>query len=183
MDNNTDPNVFVRHKMPITGNTRKDVEKTIIIYPHRLQVVDAITSRIILFILLVIVAGLDFIPSIVMWWILALALVLGLSILYRYYYTRTMKYEITDDQLIFEHGIFTTKREFIELYRIIDYEETRSFFQNFIGLKTIKVLSGDKTTPQLNIYGVKAKTEIVNILRKRVERNKQNHPIYEITNR
>lgn len=41
----------------------------------------------------------------------------------------------------------------------------------------------DRTNPQLDIYGVKEKLDVVKIIRERVEYNKRRKGIYEITNR
>ena len=79
--------------------------------------------------------------------------------------------------------MFTTNNNYIELYRIVDYDERRSFIQQIVGLKTVTIYSGDRTTPHLDIIGVPVKIDLVAIIRERVEYNKQRKGVYEITNR
>ena len=90
---------------------------------------------------------------------------------------------VSGEQLIIQHGVFTTNNNYIELYRIVDYDERRSFIQQIVGLKTVTIYSGDRTTPHLDIIGVPVKIDLVAIIRERVEYNKQRKGVYEITNR
>lgn len=114
-----------------------------------------------------------------------LALMAGVTIVVAYYvmYIVRMTYVITDEQLLFIHGVFTNSTDYIELYRVVDYRQNRTFMQQLTGLKTITIFSGDPNTPEMNIIGVKEKVELVTEIRKRVEHNKQIKHIYEITNR
>lgn len=109
--------------------------------------------------------------------LLALYLTYGLVYLWR------SVFYITGEQIIYERGVFTRRSDFIELYRIIDFKEQRSFLQQLLGLKTVVVYSGDRTTPQLPMSGVKYRVGLVAFIRERVEYNKQRKGIYEITNR
>jgi uncharacterized membrane protein YdbT with pleckstrin-like domain len=101
---------------------------------------------------------------------------------YNYIYLRSMEYTITDQQLIYEHGVFTRNRDFVELYRIVDYDERGTFLQQLMGLKTISIYSGDKSTPKLDIIGVKEKSDLVNVLRERVSYNRSRMNIHEFAN-
>lgn len=109
--------------------------------------------------------------------LLALYLTYGLVYLWR------SVFYITGEQIIYERGVFTRRSDFIELYRIVDFKEQRSFLQQLFGLKTVVVYSGDRTTPQLPLSGVKHRVGLVAFIRERVEYNKQRKGIYEITNR
>ena len=71
----------------------------------------------------------------------------------------------------------------MELYRVVDFREHRSFLQQLTGLKTVSVYSGDRMPPKLDIRGVEYRTNLVDHIRERVETNKQRKGIYEITNR
>lgn len=90
---------------------------------------------------------------------------------------------ITSEQLIIQHGVLNRTSDYIELYRVVDFCENRSIMEQLFGLKTVGVFSGDRTNPQLDIYGVKEKLDVVKIIRERVEYNKRRKGIYEITNR
>ena len=127
-----------------------------------------------------IIGGLDSISFSSIFFCIGLALTFLMY--YRYVYLRGMRYTITDQQLVYEHGVFSRSRDFVELYRIVDYDERRSFLQMILGLKTIIIHSGDRTTPNLKIVGVRERTEIVNTLRERVAFNRSRMNIHEFAN-
>jgi hypothetical protein len=74
-------------------------------------------------------------------------------------------------------------KNYIELYRINDYIEEQTFVERIFGVKRIILLSSDKTNPQLTIRGIDDSNNISEIIRERVEFNKQKKNIYEISNR
>ncbi len=94
-----------------------------------------------------------------------------------------MEYIITSDQIIFLHGVVSHSTDYMELYRVTDYQQQQSLMQQLTGLKTVVIYSGDRNTPVMNIIGMKVKIDVVKEIRKRVEYNKQMKHIYEITNR
>jgi hypothetical protein len=71
----------------------------------------------------------------------------------------------------------------MELYRVVDYQQNRTFLQQLFGLKTITILSGDRNMNRLDIIGILEDENVVSEIRKRVEYNKRQKSIYEITNR
>lgn len=114
---------------------------------------------------------------------LALMIAMSLHLLYMLLYLRLMKFTITDQQIMYNHGVFNRKREFIELYRVVDFHEDVSFLQNIFDIKTVTIHSGDRTTPRLKMPGIPLGYPLVQTLRERVEYNKRRKGIYEITNR
>ena len=102
---------------------------------------------------LFVIGGLDSVPYHSVFFCVALAL--SFKVYYRLVFLRGMRYTITGEQLVYEHGVFTRSRDYIELYRIVDYDENRSFLQLLLGLKTIVVHSGDRTMPKLRIIGIR----------------------------
>ena len=111
-----------------------------------------------------------------------IALVLLFKVYYRFVYLRCMAYTITGEQLVYEHGVFTRSRDYIELYRIVDFDENRSFLQLLLGLKTIVVHSGDRTMPKLRIIGIRESADVVGCLRERVTYNRKRMNIHEFAN-
>lgn len=144
----------------------------------RQYVIDELPTMV-LAIALFIVGGLD-IPFSSIFFCAALAL--SFMAYYRFVFLRGMEYTITDQQLVFERGVFTRSRDYIELYRVVDYDERSSFMQQIVGLKTISVHSGDRTTPKLDILGVRESDDIVGILRERVSFNRSRMNIHEFAN-
>ena len=116
-----------------------------------------------------------------------LSLIIGfittMILVYRLIYMCRTIYRIEDEVFVYEHGIFQRKVDYTELYRIVDFNEHQNLFQQILGIKTISIFSGDRTTPKVDMIGINVKEEIVGIIRERVEYNKRRRSIYEITNR
>ena len=107
---------------------------------------------------------------------LILGTITTLMMLYGCLYLCKLRFIVSSEQLIIQHGIFHRTSDYIELYRIVDFSESRDILEQLFGLKTVSIYSGD-------IYGVKEKLDVVAIIRERVEYNKRRKGIYEITNR
>ena len=124
---------------------------------------------------------------------------LSLVLLYRFIYLCRIHYHIGIEQLVCEQGVFVRKVDYMELYRIVDFQEHQSLMQQLCGLKTVRIFStdrntprldltgmrrkdDDRNTPRLDLTGMRRKDDIVPLIRGRVEYNKRKKGIYEITN-
>lgn len=112
----------------------------------------------------------------------AVALLLSVLLAYRFICLRRIRYCINHELLVCEQGVFYRKVDYIELYRIVDFREHQSLLQQLCGLKTICILSMDRNTSRLEIIGLPRRSDLVPIVRARVEFNKRKRSIYEITN-
>ena len=112
----------------------------------------------------------------------AVALSLLLALLYRFACLRRIRYRIDAEQLVCEHGLLRHKVDYMELYRIVDFEEYQNLLQQLCGLKTVRILSTDRNMPRLDLTGMRRGDDIVPLIRERVEQNKREKGIYEITN-
>lgn len=110
------------------------------------------------------------------------ALGLGFYTLAQLIYMLRLEYVITTQQIIIRHGVITYSTDYVELYRVVDYQQSRSFWQQLFGLKNVTIHSGDRTNPIVVIIGVKEEVDIVSEIRNRVEFNKRRRGIYEFTN-
>lgn len=155
--------------------------RTIFLRPHWLQFVILEFPVILLTITSFAIAGLEGIPCPNI--LLCIAGFLLLSLMYKFIYLRRIEYRITDDQLIMGHGVFTRSSDYLELYRIVDFNEHRSIMQQIFGLKTITIYSGDRNMPKLDIIGLNNSLDLVSILRDKVSICRKNAGVYEITNR
>ena len=115
--------------------------------------------------------------------LLCLMIAMTLHLLYMLLYLKMTKYTITNEEIIFEHGVLARQKEYIEMFRIIDFREDVSFLQNIFDLKTLNVYSGDRTMPELKIKGIFIGLQLVSTIRARVNLARKNRGIYEITNR
>lgn len=112
-----------------------------------------------------------------------LAWAIIIFLLYRMLYISRIQYIVTEEQIMYLHGILSHQTDYMELYRVVDYQQNRTFMQQLTRLKTITIMSGDRNMPVLNIIGVRDDEDLVQEIRRRVEYNKKQKSIYEITNR
>ena len=117
--------------------------------------------------------------SIVFW----ITVFFSLQLLYSFIYIRCLEYRITDQQIIIEHGVLHRNTDYMELYRVIDFNEHRNIMQQLCALKSITIYAGDRNMPTLNIIGVKNHYDLSSELRQRVIYSREIHHIYEVTNR
>lgn len=117
------------------------------------------------------------------WAYLALYALLLITLATRYAVLRAFSWEISDVKICRRHGILTQQTDYIELYRVVDYRESQTFLQRLFGVKTVVIISTDKSDPSMLICGVPAKADLVTHTRNLVEQNKKENHIYEITNR
>lgn len=161
-------------------------DKTIEIHPHSGQFICNEFPVLLSALIILAIAGYDglfpeFARQITLLGLSIDTLIL-LYLLCRYWHMRSMTYIINSEQFTFQHGIIATQKDFIELYRIVDYSEQRTFLQTLAGLKTISIYSGDKTHPRLDIKGIRNDHDLIAEIRRRVELNKQRRNIHEFTN-
>ena len=117
------------------------------------------------------------------WAYLALYALLLITLATRYAVLRAFSWEISDVKICRRHGILTRQTDYLELYRVVDYRESQTFLQRLFGVKTVVIISTDKSDPSMLICGVPAKADLVTHTRNLVEQNKKENHIYEITNR
>ena len=126
-------------------------------------------------------AGVDNMPYAKVIFCIGIVLLSYLS--YTLLYLLRIKYIITDQQIIYIHGVVGQAKDYMELYRVIDYREHSSLQQQIAGIKTITLYSGDYSLPKFKMFGIPKRSIITEEIRKRVEYNKQRKGIYEFTNR
>lgn len=106
-----------------------------------------------------------------------------LCLIYRLSYLKSMKFTITGEQLVYEHGVFHRTCDYMELYRVTDFKEESTLMQRLFGLKTVMIFSGDRSTPRLDLIGMDREDNLIPVIRERVTANRRKNGIYEITNR
>ena len=82
------------------------------------------------------------------------------------------RYALTEDRLFLDTGFFNLRSEEILLYRVRDINLRRSLWQRIFGVGSIRVLSSDKSTPDLLIKNVKNPLEVKELLHHQVEETK-----------
>lgn len=112
----------------------------------------------------------------------ALSILIIVFMLAKYIVLRSVCWIVDEETLCTKKGVFAKRTDYIELYRVVDYTERQTFLQNLFGVKTVTIISTDKTDAILDIYGVPNRLDLIRHIRKKVEISKRNKHIYEITN-
>jgi uncharacterized membrane protein YdbT with pleckstrin-like domain len=75
-------------------------------------------------------------------------------------------YRLTPDRLEYQRGLLGRKVDNIDLFRVMDYQMERSIIDRLFGIGTIKLLTSDKTNPELLLYKIKNPKRVFEILAK-----------------
>ncbi len=105
-------------------------------------------------------------------------LTVGLAALVYWLQSRKIRYRITTQRVVVEHGLFSRRLEQIDLYRVVDYVVERPFGQRLMGTGNLLLKTSDRTTPEVRIAGVK--TDVVALyerLREATETERQHRAV------
>ncbi len=81
-------------------------------------------------------------------------------------------YTLKEKKLVIDTGLFTSVKNEILLYRIVDMTYTRTLGQKLFGLGTITVYANDKTNPTLAIRNIKHSEAFYEALSDAVEQDR-----------
>ena len=87
------------------------------------------------------------------------------------------RYELTEEKLIIETGLFGRREEEIRLYRIMDITLHRPLGQRMLGLGTIHLCTADRSAPELDIKRVKKPKQVRDMLSDMVEHEREERRI------
>lgn len=156
-------------------------EKALVIHPDISQF---IISHILMFIPLpMLLSYYGFGKGYIRYALIIAIVIIIFYLLFSYMYLKSLTYKIDDERLMVQRGVFSIDRDYIELYRVVDYEERSTFLQRIFGIKNVSIYSGDRTLPKLEMVGISSDMDIISIIRKKVEKCKKERGVYEITNR
>jgi uncharacterized membrane protein YdbT with pleckstrin-like domain len=63
-------------------------------------------------------------------------------------------YKITSQRIVIDSGIFSKKLDQVDLYRVNDFQVERPFWQRVMGTGNLRLLTTDKTNPEVLLWGV-----------------------------
>jgi membrane protein YdbS with pleckstrin-like domain len=92
----------------------------------------------------------------------------------------TTRMTLTTQRLKVKSGVFTTRIEEVELYRVRDSTLTQGLLQRLVGLGTVVLQTTDATTPTVLFANVTKAHELREIARKAVERVRRVQRVREI---
>ncbi|MDR1502013.1 MAG: PH domain-containing protein, partial [Prevotella sp.] len=81
-------------------------------------------------------------------------LLLFFKLALNYLHYLSIRFIITEERVIFEFGFFNTKVDYLEMYRIYDYQMNRSLLQKLFNMMNIYLITRDVTSPVLRMQGI-----------------------------
>ncbi len=105
--------------------------------------------------------------------LLLVIVTLGLAAAFFWFKRGGVHYRITNQRIVIDRGILSKKMEQLDLYRIQDFTVERPLGQRMMGTGNIRLSTFDKTTPTVELVGLK--TDVVmlyEVMRRAVEANK-----------
>ncbi len=109
-----------------------------------------------------------------------LGIIAGVNLVYHILRVRCIRYEISPEELEYHSGIFYRKHEYIELYRVKDYQVDRPLLYRIFGLGNLIINTSDKTIPVFRMKAIRNPEDIYTVLRAFVERNRREKHVYEV---
>ena len=103
------------------------------------------------------------------WYILLACIIPVTRTLWSFLEVKCLKYELTNERLKIISGVLNRNTEEIELYRIKDSSFEEPFVYRMFGLGNIKVMTSDRSLPELNITALPKGKEFREKLRDLVE--------------
>lgn len=82
------------------------------------------------------------------------------------------KYILTDDKFVLVRGVLMQREEEIRLYRVIDIALKRNLIQRIFALGTVKLISGDQSSPDLKIKNIRDSRNVKDLISTQVEKQK-----------
>lgn len=91
-------------------------------------------------------------------------------------------YIIEPEQIVVKRGVFMRTTNFVEMYRIYDYEKRQNLLELWFRIMNVVLLSRDMSNPKTVFVGIQNSDDIIPIIRERVEKEKQRKSIVELNN-
>lgn len=99
--------------------------------------------------------------------------------LYKVFFILSHKFKIDNEQIEYVRGVFSINSDFVELYRVKDLMIQRPFLIRLLTAQNLSLITSDKTHPVLLMFAI-PNSNIHEVLRELVERNRQRKGVYEI---
>ena len=94
--------------------------------------------------------------------------------------TRCERYELTTERIRVRKGVFSVRREELELYRVKDSSLVQPFIQRVLSLGSIILMTSDRTDPEFVIPAVKDPSSLLDQIRKHVEHRRDQKRVSEV---
>ena len=94
-------------------------------------------------------------------------------------YWRMVKYEISDSRIKYTRGIFQRQVDFLEMYRIKDFDQKQSLLMNLLGIMNVRLMTSDISHPMLEMKGIPV-SNITDVIRQSVEQSRRENRVFAI---
>jgi membrane protein YdbS with pleckstrin-like domain len=111
-----------------------------------------------------------------------LVCVLLANIAWSYVVLYNITYIIEQEQIIVKRGVFIKTTNYLEMYRIYDFEKRQHIVEAAFGLMSITLLSRDMSNSNVKFIGIANSDDVIPVIRERVEREKQRKRVIEFNN-
>lgn len=99
---------------------------------------------------------------------------------YNFFSLLLTNYTLSNERLIIRKGIIQRKRDYTDLYRIIDYADQANIIEQIFGLDTILIYTTDKKKPVLKLRGMRNAQNKISSIREYVEKLRLERNVFEI---
>jgi len=90
-----------------------------------------------------------------------------------------VRYEISPEQIKYTRGVLQVKIDFLEMYRIKDFDQRQSLIMSMLGIMHIRLMTSDISHPMLVMKGI-PKSNIADVLRELIEQSRRENRVYAI---
>lgn len=99
---------------------------------------------------------------------------------FRWWMTRTTKYELTSQRLRRTSGILNRTLDELELYRVKDYSVEMPLMMRIFGLGNLRLVTSDATTPVVDIPAIQGAMDVRELLRTAVQAERDRKRVREL---
>ncbi|RED66260.1 PH domain-containing protein [Cohnella lupini] len=100
---------------------------------------------------------------------------------FNYGFPSFTRYQITERRVIIEKGIFTKKREEIQLYRVRDITLKRNLLERILKFGDITIFSTDTTSPSYILRNIRKSVDVSDLLGQASESARLKYRAHELT--
>lgn len=94
-------------------------------------------------------------------------------------YWRMVKYEVNANQIKFSRGILNYKVDYLELYRVKDFETQQPLLLRIFNLMNLTLATSDQSHPSLVLQGIQ-ESNLPDIIRDLVQRARTKNRVLEV---
>lgn len=98
---------------------------------------------------------------------------------YRVIYLQSFVYTFEADQILIRYGVFSLTKEYVELFRVKDFNTHQSLIMRLIGVMRVNIFTSDITQKVIQIKGV-PNSDFLLALRRLVLQSRKNNSVFEV---